>query len=182
MSLLFTDRKQLRSWLAENCRSSCGVWLVFGKSGGPQTVTAAEALEEALCFGWIDGQMQSAGGNTYIKYFSERRAKSKWSDKNKAIAESLIDSGLMTRFGMEKIEEAKENGQWDTVDPMTFGEAHIAELAVLLNGSALDKFNALPQSAKKTFVRAYFDAKTDAGRQKRLARITDALNDNLRGL
>jgi uncharacterized protein YdeI (YjbR/CyaY-like superfamily) len=110
--LTFTDMAEFRTWLSENCKSSEGVWLLFGKSGGPKTLKAEEALEEALCFDWIDGQMQSIDDKTYKKYFAERRAKSKWSDKNKAIVKSLEERGRMTDFGREKIEEANKNGQW----------------------------------------------------------------------
>ena len=62
--LRFEDRAAFRAWLSENCRSSDGVWLLFGKAGGPRTVKAGEALEEALCFGWIDGQMQRIDDTT----------------------------------------------------------------------------------------------------------------------
>lgn len=79
--LEFADREEFRNWLSEHCLSSDGVWLLFGKAGGPKTIKAGEALEEALCFGWIDGQMQSMDDKTYKKYFSMRREKSKWSEK-----------------------------------------------------------------------------------------------------
>lgn len=94
-----------------------GVWLLFGKAGGPTTIKAGEALEEALCFGWIDGQMQSIDDQTYIKYFSMRREKSKWSKKNKELAQSLEEQGLMTDYGRQKIEEARKNGMWDAPKP-----------------------------------------------------------------
>ena len=132
--LTFTDREEFRKWLSENCKSSEGVWLLFGKSGGPKTLKAEEAFEEVLCFGWIDGQMQSIDDKTYKKYFAERRAKSKWSDKNKAIVNSLEERGLMTDFGREKIEEAKKNGQWNAPDLMSLGEEAIAVLSSLLQG------------------------------------------------
>lgn len=109
-TMQFTDRESFRSWLSENCLASAGVWLLFGKAGGPKTLTAAEALEEALCFGWIDGQMQSIDDKTYKKYFSARREKSKWSDKNKHLAQKLEERGLMTDFGRKKIEEASRTG------------------------------------------------------------------------
>lgn len=82
----FADRKEFRAWLNEHCLSSAGIWLLFGKQDGPKTIKAAEALEEALCFGWIDGQMQSIDQKSYKKYFSLRRENSKWSEKNKALA------------------------------------------------------------------------------------------------
>ena len=70
-------------------------------------------MEEALCFGWIDGQMEKIDDKTYKKYFSLRRENSKWSEKNKALVKSLDEPGLMTDFGRKKIDEAKKNGQWD---------------------------------------------------------------------
>ena len=95
----FANREAFRKWLSEHCQSNDGIWLLFGKSGGPKTIKAGEALEEALCFGWIDGQMQSIDDKTYKKYFSMRREKSKWSEKNKALTKSLEERGLMTDFG-----------------------------------------------------------------------------------
>lgn len=178
----FADREEFRQWLRDHCRTSEGVWIVFGKNGGLKSLTAAEALEEALCFGWIDGKMQSVDDKTYRKYFSVRRAKSKWSDKNKALAKSLEERGLMTEFGREKIEEAKANGQWDAVDLMSLGEEAVARLCELLKSHepAYANFLAMPQSVKKTYARAYFDAKTDAGKEKRLLWIIDRLDKNLR--
>lgn len=119
----FANREEFRKWLAEHCLASDGVWLLFGKAGGPQTIKAAEALEEALCFGWIDGQMQSIDDKTYRKYFARRREKSKWSEKNKALVKSLEERGLMTDFGRQKIEEARQNGQWDA--PKALSLIHI---------------------------------------------------------
>lgn len=100
--LKFSSRSEFRNWLETNCMSDEGVWLLFGKAGGPKTIKAGEALEEALCYGWIDGQMQSLDDKSYVKYFSMRRENSKWSDKNKTIVESLEKQGLMTEFGREK--------------------------------------------------------------------------------
>ena len=111
--LRFNNRAEFRKWLYMNCLSNDGVWLLFDKSKKTTTITAAEALEEALCFGWIDGQMQSIDDKTYKKYFSMRRANSKWSEKNKALVKNLEECGLMTDFGRKKIEEAKQNGQWN---------------------------------------------------------------------
>ena len=181
--LRFEDRAAFRAWLSENCRSSDGVWLLFGKAGGPRTVKAGEALEEALCFGWIDGQMQSIDDTTYKKYFSLRRKKSKWSEKNKALVQRLEEKGLMTDLGREKVQEAKENGQWDAPDPMaTVGEEQAAELSTLLEGHepAYTNFLAMPPSVRKTYARAYFDAKTEAGREKRFQWLLDRLDKNLR--
>lgn len=178
----FANRAEFRQWLGENCESNIGVWLLFGKAGGPKTLKAAEALEEALCFGWIDGQMQSIDEKSYKKYFSQRRDKSKWSEKNKALAQSLEERGLMTEFGRQKIAEAKMNGQWDKPKPAAITEEQIACVAALLEGyePAYANFQAMPLSVKKTYTRAYLDAKTDAGREKRFAWLLDRLNKNLK--
>ncbi|MBD5556496.1 MAG: hypothetical protein HDQ95_14465 [Roseburia sp.] len=178
----FANREEFRKWLNDHCLSDAGVWLLFGKAGGPKTIKAGEALEEALCFGWIDGQMQSIDDKTYKKYFSMRREKSKWSEKNKALVKSLEERGLMTDFGRKKIEEAQKNGQWNAPKPMAVTEEQIACVSALLEGHepAYTNFQAMPLSVKKTYTRAYFDAKTDAGREKRITRMVDRLNKNLK--
>ena len=180
--LKFADREEFREWLSKHCLSDTGVWLLFGKTGGPKTIKAGEALEEALCFGWIDGQMKSIDDKTYKKYFSMRRHKSKWSEKNKALVKSLEDRGLMTDPGRKKIEEAKENGQWDAPDPMAVTEDQIVSVLELLKEyePAYTNFQAMSLSVKKTYTRAYFDAKTEAGREKRIAWMVDRLNKNLK--
>ena len=178
----FASREAFRTWLSDNCQSSEGVWLLFGKAGGPRTVKAAEALEEALCFGWIDGQMQSIDDQTYKKYFSMRRDKSKWSEKNKALAISLEKQGLMTDFGRAKIEDARKNGQWDAPKPAAVTQEQIDQVGELLEGyePAYTNFQAMSLSVKKTYTKAYLDAKTDAGREKRIAWMVERLNQNLK--
>lgn len=180
--LQFADREAFRKWLYEHCLSSEGVWLLFGKNGGPKTIKAGEALEEALCFGWIDGQMQSIDDKTYKKYFALRRDKSKWSEKNKALAGSLEERGLMTDYGRKKIEEAKENGQWDAPKSMEITEEQIAFVSALLEEyePACTNWKKMSPSVKKTYTRAYYDAKTEAGREKRIAWMVDRLNQNLK--
>ena len=180
--LLFASREEFRNWLRDNCLSSGGVWLLFGKSGGPKTIKAGEALEEALCFGWIDGQMHSLDDKAYIKYFSIRRKNSKWSDKNKALVETLEKQGIMTDYGRAKIKEAQKNGQWDAQSPPAVTDEQIVILSDLLkeHESAYTNFQAMSPSVKKTYTRAYFDAKTDGGRVKRLEWIIERLNKNLK--
>lgn len=178
----FACRDEFREWLCAHCQANTGVWLLFGKADGPTTITAAEALEEALCFGWIDGQMRRIDDKTYKKYFSMRRENSKWSEKNKALAESLEKRGHMTDFGREKIEAAKKNGQWYAPKTLAVTEEQIACLSALLEGyePARTNFQAMSLSVKKTYARAYFDAKTEAGRKRRMIWMTDRLNQNLK--
>lgn len=180
--LEFASREDFRAWLQDNCLSNEGVWLLFGKAGGPRTLKAGEALEEALCFGWIDGQMQSIDDKMYKKYFALRRAHSNWSEKNKALAEQLVQQGKMTEHGLCKMEEARENGQWSAPRPPGITEEDIAALSRLLEGHepACTNFKAMSLSVKKTYTRAYQDAKTGAGREKRLAWMVERLNENLK--
>ena len=180
--LEFPHRMAFREWLHENGSSSAGVWLLFGKKGGPTTLTALEALEEALCYGWIDGQMQSLDRTKYKKYFACRTANSKWSEKNKALVQELEQRGIMTDFGRATISQAKENGQWGAPKAPAISDEHIAAFSEILkeHKPAFANFCAMSPSVKKTYTRAYFDAKTDAGRQSRLTWIVERLNQNLK--
>lgn len=181
--LNFKTRDLFREWLSNNCQTSDGVWLVFGKNEELVTLKANEALEEALCFGWIDGLMKRVDDKSYVKYFSERRRNSKWSEKNKSLVENLEKSGIMTDYGRAKIEEAKKNGQWDSATkPSAVTNEQIEIVANLLeeNELAYANFQGMSPSVKKTYARAYFDAKTDAGRNKRLEWMIARLEKNLK--
>jgi uncharacterized protein YdeI (YjbR/CyaY-like superfamily) len=180
--LTFPDRDSFRNWLTENGTISGGVWLLFSKKGGPVTLSANDALEEALCFGWIDGQMQSLDEKQYKKYFAPRRSNSKWSEKNKSLVADLEKRGIMTDYGRAKIEEAKNNGQWDKPKAPPESDEQVAVLSDILKEyePAFTNFTAMSPSVKRTYTRAFLDAKTDAGREKRLAWIVDRLNKNLK--
>ena len=180
--LQFNTRGEFRDWLEENGTVSSGVWLLFGKPGGPVTIKAEEALEEALCYGWIDSQMQSLDEKSYIKYFCMRRKNSKWSQKNKELVQVLENRGAMTRHGREKIEEAKKNGQWDAPKTPAVTQEDIAALEKMLRGHepASTNFQAMSPSVKKTYARGYLDAKTVEGRSRRLAWIMERLDKNLK--
>lgn len=182
-SLHFKNRQQFREWLADNCLSSEGVWLVFGKTAAFKTIKANEALEEALCFGWIDGVMKRVDDNSYIKYFSMRRKNSKWSDKNKALVETLEKQGLMTDYGRQKVEAAKKNGQWEKGGKLaTILDEQIEMIGQLLkdNNVAYENFMNMSPSVKKTYTRAYLDAKTELGQAKRLEWMIERLEKNLK--
>jgi uncharacterized protein YdeI (YjbR/CyaY-like superfamily) len=180
--LTFPDRNSFRNFLTENGTTSGGVWLLFGKKGGLNTLSANDALEEALCFGWIDGQMKSLDEKSYKKYFAPRRTNSKWSEKNISLVAELEKRGIMTDYGREKIEEAKKNGQWDKPKAPPESSEQIAVLSEILKKyePAFTNFTAMSPSVKRTYTRAFLDAKTDAGREKRLAWIVDRLNRNLK--
>ena len=133
----FANREEFRQFLSEHCQSKDGIWLIFGKAGGPKRIKAGEALEER---------------------------------------------GLMTDFGRQMIEEARENGQWDAPKSMPVTEEQIVGVAALLEEyePACTNFQAMSLSVRKTYTRAYLDARTDAGREKRLAWMVDRLNKNLK--
>lgn len=180
--LLFKNRSEFREWLTQNALSDEGVWLLFGKKNEPETVKASEALEEALCFGWIDGQMQSVDENSYLKYFKQRSKTSNWSEKNKSLVEQLEAQGLMTDFGREKIEIAKQNGHWSPPKPEPLTNEQLQQFEDMLKAheNAYDNFIKMPGSARKAYAASYFfNAKTEAGKQKRFNTIIERLNLNL---
>lgn len=178
--LLFPDRASFREWLSAHTDHP-GAWLIFSKSKKLKTLTAAEALEEALCFGWIDGQMESIDETRYRKYFSPRRAQSKWSDKNRKLAEKLEAEGLMTDAGRAKIEEAKKNGSYEGNARMTITDGQVEALRRLLSSSetALTNFDSMTPSVRRTYTGAYFSTKTESGRAKKLVQLIERLELNL---
>ncbi|UQZ88251.1 hypothetical protein C4J81_03100 [Deltaproteobacteria bacterium Smac51] len=180
--LEFSDKSSFRAWLTQNGAGSDGVWLLFGKKGGPGTLTANEALEEALCFGWIDGQIQSLDNTKYKKYFARRRAKSMWSEKNKKLAQLLIKQGRMAPEGLTAIESAKQNGAWDSSAKVRIGDGQVKEFRQLISPHepAYANLLGMSPSVQKTYTGYYLDAKTPQARQKRLEKITDRLNKNLK--
>jgi len=180
--LLFFAREDFRAWLRENAETSEGVWLVFGKTKKVVTLSAIDALEEALCFGWIDGQMKSVDETKYLKYFARRRAKSAWSDKNKKLVEKLRTKGIMTNLGEKAVETAKKGGTWDApkaapVDD-ELKEAFMAKLSA--TSPAYENFCNMPPSVQRTYTRRYLSFKTEEVRQRDFERIVDRLNNNLK--
>lgn len=180
--LLFKNRSEFREWLTKNALSDEGVWLVFGKKNEPETLKASEALEEALCFGWIDGQMQSVDEKSYLKYFKQRSKTSNWSETNKKLVEQLESKGLMTDFGRAKIEAAKQNGHWNPPKPEPLTDEQLQQFDDMLkpHEGAHTNFNKMPRSARKAYASSYFfGAKTETGKQKRFSAIVERLNLNL---
>jgi len=112
-TLTFKLPAEFRSWLEINHAVSDGLWLrIFKKDSDEKSITYAEALDQALCFGWIDGQKQAHDERSWLQKFTPRRAKSGWSKINTAHAERLIKTKQMTRAGLEAIEAAKADGRW----------------------------------------------------------------------
>ena len=114
--LIVTDGDAWRVWLGAHHETSAGVWLVLAKKGttDPTSLTYDAALDEALCHGWIDGQVGRRDESTYRQRFTPRRARSQWSARNVGIVSRLIDQGRMQPAGLEQVQQAKANGRWDS--------------------------------------------------------------------
>lgn len=178
----FGSREEFRNWLAEHLDSADGVWLVFGKNSALKTVRPDEALEEALCFGWIDGQIKSIDDDRYIKKFTPRRQGSKWSARNRELVVKLIESGKMTSAGITAIEQAKKSGTWEIPEASPVTDEHIKTFTFALTGAepALTNFLKMPPSVRRTYTAFYFDAKQEETRKRRLQQIITRLNENRR--
>ncbi|MEA5146773.1 MAG: YdeI/OmpD-associated family protein [Candidatus Limiplasma sp.] len=178
--LSFATRQDFRNWLSENAATSGGVWLLIGKTKAAGTLTARAALEEALCFGWIDGQMKRVDDTMYRKYFACRQAKSPWSDPNKKIIESLRQQNRMTPLGEKAVASAKENGMWDASPSGAVTDDQIAAFADRLSGFALahQHFTGMPRSARVAYVRRYLSIKKEETRQKDFEKIVALLQQN----
>ncbi|HEY7830788.1 MAG TPA: YdeI/OmpD-associated family protein [Solirubrobacteraceae bacterium] len=114
--LLLADATAWRSWLGTHHDDPAGVWLILAKKGTtkPTSLTYDEALDEALCHGWIDGQVRRLDERTYRQRFTPRRARSPWSKRNVGIVEQLLDAGRMHPAGLEAVERAKADGRWES--------------------------------------------------------------------
>lgn len=111
---LFKDDTAWEAWLARQHATSTGLWLRIAKAeSGVESVSYAEALETALCYGWIDGQKKAFDDATWLQKFTPRGKRSAWSKINRQKVERLIESGRMQQAGREAVERAKANGQWD---------------------------------------------------------------------
>jgi len=113
-SLEVKDQNEWRKWLSDNHQTLQGIWLkIYKKSNIGTSLKYDEALEHALCYGWIDGQRKRNDDQSFIQKFTPRRNKSSWSQRNIEIAKRLEEEGLMMPSGKSEIEKAKKNGQWN---------------------------------------------------------------------
>jgi len=112
--ITFKDAASWRAWLAENHENQNGVWArLYKKASGIATVTYAEAVDQALCFGWIDGQRKSYDEVSFVQKFTPRRSQSLWSKRNIDYIARLTEAGLMMPAGVAEVERAKQDGRWD---------------------------------------------------------------------
>lgn len=177
--LVVADVAAWRSWLDAHEDDSDGVWLTLAKKGvtTPTSLTYAEALDEALCSGWIDGQSKSVDEATYLRRFTPRRARSMWSKRNVEHVARLVDEGRMRPRGVAEVDRAKEDGRW---------EAAYAGSAAIETPDDLDRALAADDAARTTFgtlsaqnrysvLHRITTARTPETRQRRLERLVAML-------
>lgn len=166
--------------VGKNHHTSIGIWLIYykAKSGKP-SVRYSEAVKEALCFGWIDSKVKSLDQDRYMQIFTPRKPKSVWSKLNKQYIEETVEQGLMTEAGLRKIDAAKQDGSWTTLDEV---EALIIPMdlkrALDANETANRNFEAFSNSSKKNILFWIDNAKRPETRLQRIEQTISAAANN----
>ena len=177
-----TSREAWRTWLKENHQTREYVWLVCYKKGSAKpTISWSDAVDEALCFGWVDSVRKSVDKEQFIQFFSKRKPRSTWSRINKEKVQLLMEQGLMTRAGLACIETAKQNGSWtilDEVEDLKIPK-DLAQAFKLHPGSKA-YFTGLSKSVQKMMLQWLVLAKRPETRQKRIDEIATRAAQGLR--
>jgi len=180
--IVLEDRAEWRRWLEENHAIATGVWLVgWRPSAGRGGVTYEESVEEALCFGWIDGQVAGVDEQRSRQYFAPRRPDSPWSGSNKERVERLTRAGLMAPAGLAAVERAKTDGSWSVLDAANRLELP-ADLVAALDARppARANWDAFPPSARRQMLGWIALAKRDDTRAGRIEKVAEAAQRNER--
>ncbi len=177
-----SSRADWRNWLINNHKNSQSVWVVFYKaSSGKSNLTWSDAVDEALCFGWIDSTKKSIDNERFKQYFSHRKPKSTWSRINKDKVECLIKEKLMTPSGLKVIERAKQDGSWtilDSVESLTIPDYLEAEFKKYKGSKEF--FMSLSKSVKKGLIYWIISAKRTDTKQKRATDIAISAGQHLK--
>ena len=175
-------RAEWRKWLEENHTRTEGVWLIMHKKGtGKPRVDYAEAVEEALCFGWIDSKGNKLDDERSMLWMAPRKAKTGWSKLNKERIEKLIKAKLMTPAGLAKINAAKKDGTWNALDAIEALEIPLdLAKAFSKNKTAKEYFCAFPRSARRALLEWIASAKKPETRAKRIEETVTSAEKNLR--
>ncbi len=171
-----------RSWLEENrTRTEGGGFINYKKAAGKPRLDYPEAVEEALCFGWVDSKPRKLDEARSMLWFAPRKAGSGWSRLNTARVEALIASGRMAPAGMEKVEAARRDGSWNALDSIEALEVP-PDLAEALDRypSAREHFDAFPPSVKKNILAWIASVKRAETRAKRIEETARLADDNIR--
>jgi uncharacterized protein YdeI (YjbR/CyaY-like superfamily) len=179
---IFATRADWRAWLETHYAGQAELWLaIYKKGSGKTAVTYEQAVEEALCYGWIDGLVQALDQDKYAVRFSPRKPGSIWSESNKRRVDKLTRSGHMAEPGLQKVAAAQASGEWEAATRREDVDTLPPELeqALRAHQGALAGFQALPASRRKGLIWWLSDAKRDATRYKRLrAIVEEALERN----
>ena len=176
--LAFASQDEWEAWLDAEHATSDGVWVKFAKKGsGVETVVYAEALEVALCYGWIDSQVMSLDERFYLQKFTPRRSRSKWSRINREKIEQLTNAGRMKPAGLEQVELAKADGRWDAAyaSPSTIEVPEDLQQALDANPKAAEFFATLSGSNRYAVLYQLEDAKKPETRARRLEKFMGML-------
>jgi uncharacterized protein YdeI (YjbR/CyaY-like superfamily) len=168
--LYINNRKDWRKWLKENHKTSDGIWLIYYKKHtGKPRIPYDDAVEEALCFGWIDSIVKRIDDERFIQKFTPRKDKSSWSESNKKRVAKMIKQKRMTKAGLDRINAAKANGQWDKVIKVEKDFEMPEELSQMLstNNKANEFFRSLSPSHQKQYILWIATAKRNETRLKR---------------
>ncbi len=176
------SRRHWREWLQAHHATKHAVWLIYHKKQATTpTLAWGEAVDEALCFGWIDSRRKPVDGERFMQFFSRRKTTSAWSKVNKEKVQRLIAEGLMTKAGFDCIETAKQNGSWTILDD---AEALLlpADLAQELHKrpNAKSYFLSLSRSDKRNMLQWLVLAKRPATRQNRIAEMVELAGQQLK--
>lgn len=176
------NRQEWRRWLEKYHAKAQSVWLViYHKSSQQKSVYYDEAVEEALCFGWIDSIAHKRDHESRYQFFSMRKEKSNWSNANKARAEQMIAKGLMTSAGQALIDLAKKTGTWDALTQVQNSVIPSdLQKALKANKKAAANFEAFPPSSKRIILEWILNAKRPETREKRIKETVDLAAKNLR--
>jgi uncharacterized protein YdeI (YjbR/CyaY-like superfamily) len=177
-TVTFVSWRDFRAWLAKNHDRSDGILLrIYKKDSSVASLTYAEALDQALCFGWIDGQKKPYDSESWLQKFTPRRAKSAWSKRNTEHAERLIKSGEMALAGLKEVTAAKEDGRWkaayDSFNNAAVPDDFLKELA--RNKKANAFFATLNKTNLYSIAYRLQTAKKPETRQKRMRAVIDKL-------
>ena len=165
------DRQTWRAWLVEHHETADEVWLVLLKKHVARpSVSLDEAVEEALCFGWIDGHLRRIDGQSHALRFTPRGRRSIWSQSNKERVERLVREGRMTPAGLAAVEAAKANGEWDAATAREDLATVPEDLVAALRAAGIEEaFRGMPPSQRKMYLSWVNDAKREETRTRRIA-------------
>ena len=177
--LIVPDAPAWRNWLGEHHDDPTGVWLVLAKRGGtgPTTLTYDQALTEALCHGWIDGQVKGRDDHTFRQRFTPRRARSPWSARNVGIATRLMAEGRLHPAGVAEVERAKADGRWAAAYPGPATAEVPEDLAAALAAEprARAMFDILTAQNRYAILYRIGTAKRAETRQRKISQFVDML-------